>query len=122
MAKKAPKTKRAAAAAKPLPDDMFNEVDKFHNDNALQFENDIDESEGGSDDALDEELVDESSDSDADLDAGGQLGKSTIYTAISSITRSTARHCNTVTAAFCSHCGRAGNQAEDCSSKGSSRL
>lgn len=81
MAKKTPKKKRAAAAPEPLPGDMFDEVDKFHNDNALQFENDISESDGDSDGALDEDAVDESSDSDADLDAGGQLGKSVLHTA-----------------------------------------
>jgi len=49
MAKKATKKKRGAAEAVPLSNDMFDEVAKFHNDNALQFDHDIDESEEDAD-------------------------------------------------------------------------
>ena len=80
MAKKATKKKRGAAEAVPLSNDMFDEVAKFHNDNALQFDHDIDESEEDADSDLDDDAMDESSDSDADLDAGGQLGKSAFQT------------------------------------------
>lgn len=121
MAKKTPKKKRVAAAAEPLPDDMFDEVEKFHNDNALQFDNDISESEGGSDGALDDDAVDESSDSDADLDAGGQLGKSAPHTAPFNNGKAVEHHCPTFTQLWCSYCGRAGYQAQNCPSKGSSR-
>jgi hypothetical protein len=72
--------KNAVVAGKPLADEMYDDVDKFHKDNDLRFESEI----GDDDEELDEEeeegVMDlddsEEADSDDDLEAGGQLAKS----------------------------------------------
>lgn len=62
-----------------LPDDMYDDVDKFHKENDLRFETEMDEDED-LDGEEEEGVMDlddsDEADSDDDLEAGGQLAKS----------------------------------------------
>ena len=66
-----------------LADDMYDDVDKFHKDNDLRFETEMDNEDEDVDEEEEAAVMDlddsDEADSDDDLEAGGQLAKSMYF-------------------------------------------
>jgi hypothetical protein len=73
-------SKDSASRQPRLADDMYDDVDKFHKDNDLRFETEIEDDDEGLSGEEEEGVMDlddsDEADSDDDLEAGGQLAKS----------------------------------------------